>query len=66
MNIDKDNYSAFVRFVRKLLAARPDNDTEKEKLRKEIGQTPILTEKDWILKQMNASWQTQKKPDIRK
>ncbi len=62
----KDNYSAFVRFVRKLLAARPDNDTEKEKLRKEIEQAPILTEKDWILKQMNASWQTQKKPDIRK
>ena len=48
----KDNYSAIVRFMRKLLAVNPNDVSEKEKLRRDIEQTPTLTEREWFLKRL--------------
>ncbi len=48
----KDNYSAIVRFMRKLLAANLNDGAEKEKLRRDIEQAPTLTERDWFLKRL--------------
>ncbi|MFN0175849.1 MAG: hypothetical protein ACKVU0_14445 [Saprospiraceae bacterium] len=45
----RDNYSAIVRFIRKLLIINPKSATEKIKLREEILAAPVLTEKDWLL-----------------
>lgn len=50
----KDNYTAFVRFMRKLLAMNPNNLAEKEKIRGEIEQAPVLTEWEWFLKRLMA------------
>lgn len=46
----KDNYTSFIRFMRKLLAVNPNNHTQVEKLRQEIEQAPTLTEREWFLK----------------
>jgi hypothetical protein len=48
----KENYTAIVRFMRKLLAVNPDSFSEKEKLRRDIEQAPVLTERDWFLKRL--------------
>ena len=48
----RDNYLAFVRFVRKLLNLIGNNETEREKLRQEILAAPILTERDWLLAEL--------------
>ena len=48
----KDNYSAIVRFMRRLLATNPNSASEKEKLRREIEQWPVLTEREWLLRQL--------------
>lgn len=45
----RENYSAIVRFTRKLLAVNPNIATEREKLRQEIEDAPVLTERDWLL-----------------
>lgn len=48
----KDNYTAFVRFMRKLLAHRPGNTLETGKFRSEIENAPTLTEKEWFLQRV--------------
>lgn len=45
----RDNYLAIVRFTRKLLAVNPNNKSEREKLREEIRTAPVLTEREWLL-----------------
>jgi hypothetical protein len=45
----RDNYLAFVRFVRKLLTVKMNSAFEKEKFRQEILAAPILTERDWLM-----------------
>jgi hypothetical protein len=50
----KDNYLAFVKFVRKLLSINPKHAAEKEKLRQEIKAAPILTERDWLLGELDG------------
>lgn len=48
----KENYTAIVRFMRKLLATNHHSASEKEKLRREIEQWPVLTEREWLLRQL--------------
>ncbi|HRI58164.1 MAG TPA: hypothetical protein PK228_00495, partial [Saprospiraceae bacterium] len=48
----KDNYTAFVRFMRKMLGLNHNSIAEKENLRREIGQAPTLTEREWFLKRL--------------
>ncbi len=45
----RDNYLAFARHLRKLLAVNQGSPVEREKLRAEILATPVLTERDWLL-----------------
>ncbi len=58
----KENYTAIVRFMRKLLSVRPDHAPEKEKLRTEIEQAPVLTEREWLLRQLSAETGPAKRP----
>jgi hypothetical protein len=48
----RDNYLAMVRFFRKLLKANWNNRSEITALRDEILAAPILTEREWLLKQV--------------
>lgn len=48
----KDNYTAFIRFMRKLLAINPNSDSQIEKLRLDIEQAPVLTEREWFLRRL--------------
>ena len=48
----KDNYTAIVRYMRKLLTLSPGDAVEKEKLRRDLEQAPILTEREWLLKRL--------------
>lgn len=48
----KDNYTAFVRFMRKLLAISPNSTAAAQKLRSEIENAPTLTEKEWFLQRV--------------
>ncbi|MBK8191815.1 MAG: hypothetical protein IPK76_00845 [Lewinellaceae bacterium] len=50
----KDNYTAIVRYLRKLLAINPNSAAEKEKLRQEIEEAPVLTEREWLLKHLDV------------
>lgn len=50
----KDNYTAIVRYLRKLLALNPNSTSEKEKLRQEIEEAPVLTEREWLLKHLDV------------
>jgi hypothetical protein len=50
----KDNYTAIIRFMRKLLAVNPNSISEKEKLRQDIEQAPVLTEREWFLKRLTT------------
>jgi hypothetical protein len=50
----KDNYTAIIRFMRKLLAAPPRQRNARQALRAEIEAMPRLTEKEWFLKQLNV------------
>jgi hypothetical protein len=52
----RENYVNLVKFTRKLLQLNVGNKKEKEQLRKEIEETTALTERDWLLSQL------QKKP----
>jgi hypothetical protein len=48
----RENYSAIVRFFRKLVAVNPNRPDEKKQLREEIMAAPVLTERDWMLGQL--------------
>ncbi len=50
----KENYTAIVRFMRKLLAVNPNSVSEKEKLRRDIEQAAVLTEREWFLKRLTV------------
>ena len=45
----RDNYLAFVKYTRKLLAVNLNSTTEKTKLRTEIEAAPVLIEREWLL-----------------
>jgi len=45
----RDNYLAIIRFIRKLLAINPNSAAERTKLREEIKAAPVLTEREWLL-----------------
>ncbi|MBC7777374.1 MAG: hypothetical protein H7246_18215 [Phycisphaerae bacterium] len=49
----RDNYLAIVRFIRKLLTINPNNKAERKKLREEIQAAPALTERDWLLGELD-------------
>ena len=48
----KENYEAFVRFMRRLLALHPNDPANADKLRRDIGQAPTLTEREWFLQKV--------------
>lgn len=48
----KANYQNMIRFTKKLLRVTPRNTDQKNKLRKEIQQANPLTEKEWLLQQL--------------
>lgn len=48
----KENYEAFVRFMRRLLALNPRDPANADKLRRDIGQAPTLTEREWFLQKV--------------
>lgn len=52
----RDNYVAIVRFTRKLLTINLNNKEESIKLRKEILAAPVLTERDWLLGELDAGF----------
>jgi len=45
----RDNYSAIVRFIRKLLTVNMNSASQRVKLREEILAAPVLTEREWLL-----------------
>lgn len=48
----RDNYLAIVRFLRKLLQHLPHDREKTRLLRQEIAQAPVLTEREWLLRQL--------------
>ena len=48
----KSNYKNIIRYTKKLLKLNPYNNGQKEKLRKEIESAAPLTEKEWLLRQV--------------
>jgi len=48
----KDNYTAIVFFMRKLLAVNMNNSKEVLLLRNRIDEASVLTEREWLLKQL--------------
>jgi hypothetical protein len=48
----KNNYNAILRFMRKLLSVNHNNLSELRVLRKLIQEEPVLTEREWMLKQL--------------
>jgi len=45
----RDNYLAFVKYLRKLLAVNLSSPADRERFRAEILAGPVLTERDWLL-----------------
>jgi len=50
----KDNYRNIIHFTKKLLKLNPFNVTQKAKLRLEIEQSQPLTERKWLLEQLDT------------
>lgn len=50
----KQNYNNIIRFTRRLASINPFSSKAKNKLRKEIEAVEILTEKTWLLEQLEA------------
>jgi hypothetical protein len=48
----KNNYNAILRFMRKLLSVNQNDPSELRALRKLIQEEPVLTEREWMLKQL--------------
>lgn len=49
----KNNYNNIIRFTRRLVAINPYSEKAKNKLRQEINNTPLLTERVWLLEQLD-------------
>lgn len=49
----KSNYQNIIRFTKKLIRINPFDKKEKKKLREVITKTNPLTEKEWLLQQLN-------------
>ncbi|MFK7796184.1 MAG: hypothetical protein AB8E82_01945 [Aureispira sp.] len=49
----KKNYNNIIRFTRRLVALNPYSEKAKKKLRQEIEVAPLLTERTWLLEQLN-------------
>ncbi len=54
MGYHKSNYKNIVRLTKKLLKVTPYSKTKKEKLKTEITEATPLTEKAWLLQQLDA------------
>lgn len=48
----RDNFMAFVRFIRKTMAIPASDQLEKQRLRQEIQNTLVLTEREWLLSKL--------------
>lgn len=48
----KENYQAIVRMFRKLLALNPASAQARQAIRRQIENSPVLTEREWFLKQL--------------
>jgi hypothetical protein len=48
----KENYRAIVRFIRKMIAVQPNDAAQKNALRQQIADAPVLTEREWLLQQL--------------
>lgn len=49
----RKNFLNIVRYTRALLRRNPDDPTALTELRRQIEQEPVLTEKEWLLSQLN-------------
>ena len=49
----KNNYNNIIRFTRRLVVINPYSTKAKDKLRQEIKNTPLLTERVWLLEQLD-------------
>lgn len=45
----RENFRNIINFTRKIAALAPYDKSEREKLKKAIQETPVLTERDWLL-----------------
>lgn len=50
----RSNYQNIIRYTKKLVRLNPYNKEKREKLRQEISDTSPLTERTWLLKQLDA------------
>jgi len=50
----KANYKNIIRLTKKLLKLNPFSKAQKEKLRLEIEQSQPLTERKWLLEQLDS------------
>lgn len=48
----KENYQAIVRMLRKMLSLKPGSTPAMETIRRQIETAPVLTEREWFLKQL--------------
>lgn len=48
----RKNYRTLIRYTRKILQIRPGDQKEKEQLAQKIQDEPVLTEKRWLLEQL--------------
>jgi hypothetical protein len=54
MGYHKQNYRNILRYIRKLLQMNPFDKSEKEALRKAVQEEPVLTEREWFLRQVDG------------
>ena len=52
----QENYANFVKLARKLLGVNPFNPNQRQKLEKEIIEKKALSEKDWLLGQLEKKF----------
>lgn len=48
----KKNYNNIIRFTKRLVTLNPYSDKEKQKFRRDLEQIELLTERTWLLKQL--------------
>ena len=53
MGYHQSNYKNIIRYTRRLLRVAPYDDNQKQKLKAEIEQTNPLTERKWLLEQLD-------------
>ncbi len=54
MGYHKDNYQNFVRLTKKLLQLNPYDKESRQSFHQQVGQSEPLTEKNWLLEQLEA------------